>query len=137
MKEQFTHHDVLIFVMVMASAVDNAMSDRELQRIGQMIDVMPVFEGFEKQNLIGVSKRCAEILGGPEGLDITLEIIRDTLPASLHDTAYALAVELTAVDLVVNPEEIRLLQLLRDRLRLDKLTCAAIERSAIARYRRA
>jgi hypothetical protein len=32
---------------------------------------------------------------------------------------------------------LRLLSLLRDRFGLDKLTCAAIERSAIARYRKA
>ncbi|MCL6705632.1 tellurite resistance TerB family protein [Pseudomonas sp. R2.Fl] len=137
MKEQFTHHDALIFVMVMASAVDRAMPDRELSRIGQLIDVLPVFDGFEKDGLISVSQRCAEILDGPEGLDIALEIVRDALPARLYDTAYALAVEVAAVDLAVNPEEVRLLQLLRDRLGLDKLTCAAIERSAIARYRKA
>ncbi|MBR0557215.1 tellurite resistance TerB family protein [Ciceribacter sp. L1K23] len=137
MKEQFTHHDALIFAMVMISAVDSAMPDRELQRIGQLIDVLPVFEGYDKENLILVSQRCAEILGGPEGLDIALEIIRDALPPRLYDTAYAVAVEVAAVDLSVNQAEIRLLQLLRDRLGLDKLTCAALERSAIARYRKA
>lgn len=137
MREQITHHDALIFIMVMASAVDRAMPDRELARIGQLIDSLPVFAGFEKDNLISVSRRCAEILEGPEGLDIALEVVRDALPSRLNDTAYALAVEVAAVDLAVNPEEVRLLQLLRDRLDLDKLTCAAIERSAIARYRKA
>jgi len=130
-----TQPDALIYVMVMASAVDNAMSDRELVRIGQLLEVLPVFAEFDKDELLGVSKRCADLLGGPEGLDIVLEIVRDTLPPRLYDTAYALAVEIMAVDLFVKPEEIRLLQLLRDRLALDKLTCAAIERSAIARYR--
>ena len=128
-------HDALIFSMVMASAVDNAMNDRELIRIGQLIDALPVFADFDKANVISVSKRCATLLSGPEGLDIALETIRDTLPPLLYDTAYALAVEIIAIDLTINPEEIRLLQLLRDRLGLDKLTCAAIERSAIARYR--
>ena len=36
----------------------------------------------------------------------------------------------------IRNEEIRLLQLLRDRLGLDKLACAAIERGAIARFRK-
>lgn len=136
MSSPLTHQDALIFTMVMASAVDNQMNDKELVRIGQLLDVLPIFEGFDKDKLIPVSKRCADILAGPEGLDIALEIIRDTLPQSHYDTAYALAVEIAAVDLNILPEEIRLLQLLRDRLQLDKLTCAAIERSAIARYRR-
>ena len=39
-----TPHDALIFVMVMASAVDNSMNDRELRRIGQLIDILPIFE---------------------------------------------------------------------------------------------
>lgn len=129
-------HDALIYVMVMASAVDSSMSDDELARIGQLLKALPVFEGFDEDRLIDVSQACAELVSGPEGLDIALETIRDTLPPRLYDMAYALAVEVMAVDEAVLPEEIRLLQLLRDRLSLDKLTCAAIERSAIARYRR-
>ena len=130
-----TPQDALIFVMVMASAVDNSMNDEELRRIGQLIDLLPIFEGFDKESLIDVSKRCADILAGPEGLDIALEVIRDAVPPRFYDTAYALAIEVMAVDLAVKPEEIRLLQLLRDRLKLDKLTCAALEQSALARYR--
>lgn len=130
-----TPQDALIFVMVMASAVDNSMNDEELRRIGQLIDLLPIFEGFDKESLIDVSKRCADILAGPEGLDIALEVIRDAVPPRFYDTAYALAIEVMAVDLAVKPEEIRLLQLLRDRLKLDKLICAALEQSAIARYR--
>ena len=60
---------------------------------------------------------------------------RNKLPEGLYDTAYSLAVEVAAADLHVEQEELRLLQILRDRLGLDKLTCAAIERGAMARYR--
>ncbi len=129
------HYDALIYVMVMASAVDSAMSDGELARIGHITRSLPVFNGFDEDRITDVAHACAEILSGDEGMDIALEIIRDTLPARLYDTAYALAVEIMAVDQAIRPEEIRLLQLLRDRLNLDKLTCAAIERGAIARYR--
>ncbi|MGG7517385.1 tellurite resistance TerB family protein [Allorhizobium undicola] len=137
MSSPVTIHDALIFTMVMASAVDSAMHDEELRRIGDLVAQTPVFAGFDHEGLMSASKRCAAILSEAEGLDIMLETIRDALPERLYDTAYALAVEVTAVDHAVRPEEIRLLQLLRDRLSLDKLTCAAIERSAIARYRRA
>lgn len=135
MKSPMTPHDALIYVMVMASAVDSAMSDRELGRIGQLIRSLPAFEGFDEERLIAVTQNCADLLSGPEGMDITLETIRDALPPRLYDTAYALAVDVMSADLSVRPEEIRLLQLLRDRLRLDKLTCAALERGAIARNR--
>ncbi|TPW30987.1 Tellurite resistance protein TerB [Martelella alba] len=129
------HYDALIYVMVMASAVDNGMSDSELRRIGLVTRSLPIFEGFDEERITDVAHACAEILAGPEGMEIALEIIKDVLPARLYDTAYALAVEIMAADQKVRPEEIRLLQLFRDRFGLDKLTCAALERGAIARYR--
>jgi hypothetical protein len=63
-----------------------------------------------------------------------LELIASALPKKLYETAYALAVEVAAADLKVPDEEIRLLELLRDALNLDKLVTAAIERSARARH---
>ena len=63
-----------------------------------------------------------------------LALIADCLPDKLYETAYALGVEVAAVDLSVEQEELRFLQLLRDRLKLDKLTIAAIERGARARH---
>ncbi|MGV0878475.1 tellurite resistance TerB family protein [Martelella sp. FLE1502] len=134
-RSELTHYDALIYVMVMASAVDSAMSDTEMARIGHITRSLPVFDGFDENDLTRIAHDCAGIVSGPEGMDIALEIIRDTLPKRLYDTAYALAVEIMSVDQVIRAEEIRLLQLLRDRLHLDKLTCAAIERGAIARYR--
>lgn len=137
MNKPLSAHEALIYVMVLASAVDRTMNDRELSRIGELIHALPVFKGFDDEALIAVSRDCAKLLAGTEGLDIVLETVRDTLPARLYDTAYALAVEVASADLSVKAEELRLLSLLRDRLGLDKLTCAAIERSAIARYRKA
>ncbi|ASW05480.1 MULTISPECIES: tellurite resistance TerB family protein [Rhizobium] len=137
MNKPLSAHEALIYVMVLASAVDRTMNDRELSRIGELIHALPVFKGFDDEKLISVSRDCAKLLASNEGLDIVLETVRDTLPARLYDTAYALAVEVASADLSVKAEELRLLSLLRDRLGLDKLTCAAIERSAIARYRKA
>ncbi|MBM7044543.1 MULTISPECIES: tellurite resistance TerB family protein [Rhizobium] len=137
MNKPLSAHEALIYVMVLASAVDRTMNDRELSRIGELIHALPVFKGFDDETLISVSRDCAKLLANNEGLDIVLETVRDTLPVRLYDTAYALAVEVASADLSVKAEELRLLSLLRDRLSLDKLTCAAIERSAIARYRKA
>ncbi len=136
MLDTLSHHEALVYVMVMMSAVDKAMSEQELERIGTLSRFLPVFEDFDDERLVDVARDCSAQLSGPEGLDIVLEIIREALPARLYDTAYALAVELAAADLAIRSEEIRLLQMLRDRLGLDKLTCAAIERGAMARFRR-
>ncbi|MBW3097467.1 tellurite resistance TerB family protein [Pseudohoeflea coraliihabitans] len=137
MSKQVTPQEALIYLMVMMSAVDTAMNDAEMARIGRLVQFLPVFKGFDENRLVDVCRDCARLLEGPEGLDIVLEVIRDTVPHRLIDTAYALAVEIAAADYNIQQEEIRLLQLLRDRLGLDKLTCAAIERGAMARFRHA
>lgn len=137
MSKPVSSQQSLIYLMVMMSAVDTAMSDAEMARIGRLVQFLPVFAGFDDDLLVDVCRDCAELLKGPEGLDIVLEVIRDSIPPRLYDTAYALAVEIASADYNIQQEEIRLLQLLRDRLGLDKLTCAAIERGAIARFRKA
>jgi tellurite resistance protein len=137
MVKKVTVHAALIYVMVMVSAADGRMPDQELQGIGRLARFLPVFQGFDQEQLIDVSRDIQSILAGPEGLEIALETIKDALPHRLYDTAYALAVEVATADLWLDQTEIRFLQLLRARLDIDKLTAAAIERSAIARFRRA
>ncbi|MBP2235752.1 tellurite resistance protein [Sinorhizobium kostiense] len=136
MSSSLSQQEALVYVMVMMSAVDRHMTDDEFARIGTLVRFLPSFEGFDENRLIQIGRDCAAELAAPEGLDVTLELVREALPQRLHDTAYALAVEIAAADQRIRNEEIRLLQLLRDRFGLDKLTCAAIERGAIARFRK-
>lgn len=112
------------------------MTDDEFARIGVLVRFLPSFDGFDEDHLIHIGRDCAAQLAAPEGLDVALEMVREALPKRLYETAYALAVEIAAADQRIRDEEIRLLQLLRDRFGLDKLTCAAIERGAIARFRK-
>ncbi|WP_103221605.1 tellurite resistance TerB family protein [Roseibium marinum] len=121
--------------MVIVSASDNSMTDKELATIGDMIKMLPVFKDYDANSIIPAAQRCGDILQEENGLSLVLELVGDILPVKLYDTAYALAVEVAAADLEVHQEELRILQLLRDRFRFDKLTVAAIERGAIARYR--
>jgi tellurite resistance protein len=126
--------DVLIYAMVTISAVDRVISDAELAKIGNVVTQLPVFASYDRENLVKTAEACGNILGDEDGLDTVLSLIESTLPEKLHETAYALAVEVAAVDRIVRNEEIRFLELLRDKLRLDKLTIAAIERGARARH---
>lgn len=125
--------EALIYVMVIMAAVDRELSDNELKRIGSLVQHLPIFRGFDAERLVPVAQECAALLERENGLDAVLGTIRNTLPVHLRETAYALAVEIAAVDLSVAQEELRLLQILRDRLDLDTLVCAAIERGARAR----
>lgn len=135
MTSPVTPHDALIYVMVTMSAVDSTMTDTELKKIGDIVQTLPVFEGYDRETLIATSRAASKILSDEDGLDTLLGIVAEALPRKFHDTAYALAVEVAAVDLSVAQEELRFLQILRDGLNLDKLTVAALERSATARYR--
>ncbi len=127
-------HEALIYAMVTMSAVDRKMTDIELQRISGIVKHVPVFMDYDHEDLVRAAQACGDLLGEDAGLDTVLDIIADSLPQKLYETAYALAVEVAAADLKVPDEEVRLLELLRDALRLDKLVCAAIERSARARH---
>lgn len=128
--------DALIHLMIVAASSDSAMSERELKRMTALIERLPVFDGFDLGRLEDVANDCADILNGPNGLDRVVEQAVAALPAKLQDTAYALAVEVTAVDLHLEQEELRFLEMLRDYLSLDRLTTAAIEVAARARHRR-
>ena len=135
MTSPISHHEALLYVMVTMSAVDRQMTDDELRRIGQIVQTMPVFRDFDEEHVIMVAESCGGYLAQEDGLRTVLDMVADALPPKLYETAYACAVEIAAADLHVEQEELRLLQMLRDRLDLDKLTVAAIERGARARHR--
>jgi len=122
--------------MVTMAGVDRAISDLELGRIGRIVQTLPAFKDFDPERLVHVAQECGEILSADGGLDAILGLIKQDLPAPLHECAYALAVEVAAVDLAVQATEIRFLAMLRDTFGLDKLTTAAIERGAQARLAR-
>jgi tellurite resistance protein len=129
-----SHHQALIYAMVTMSAVDARITDRELRRIGQIVQTLPVFRDFDPERLTGVAQECGEMLQVEDGLEAVLGLIAEALPGRLRETAYALAVEVAVADLHIWREEIRFLARLRDTLGLDKLVTAALERSALARY---
>lgn len=129
-------HQALIYVMVTMSGVDGHIGNSELRRIGRIVKRLPVFDEFNLERLTPVAQECAAILQQEKGgLAAVLGLVKAALPAQLRDTAYALAAEVAAADLVVGREEMRFLAMLRDALGLDKLVTAALERGVIARHR--
>lgn len=137
MENTVSLHQALIYTMVTITAVDAKVGDTELTRIGRLVQTLPVFKNFDPERLTHITQECAEILQVEGGLDAVLALIGQAVPASLAETAYALAVEIAVADLNIAREEIRFLARLRDALALDKLVTSAIERSATARYQSA
>lgn len=128
------HQRALIYTMVLVSAADADMTDAELHTIGEIVRLLPVFRGFDRERLPAVAGECTALLGHGDGLEDTLQIIRDSLPVKLRETAYAVACDVAAADGHTTQEELRLLELIRYRLDVDRLSAAAIERGARARH---
>lgn len=124
----------LIYTMVIASAVDADMADDELLRIGQLVERMPVFRDYEPDDLTRDAEACAKLLGGENGPDATIAVIRDALPVKLRETAYAFACEIVAADGHASQDELQLLEVLSYDLDIDPLAAAAIQRGARARH---
>lgn len=130
------HHSALIYTMVLVSAADSDMTDSELLRMGQILTSLPVFDDYDNKTLTDITAECAGLLSADDGLDTVIDIIRDALPRKLRETAYAIACDVAAADGKASQEELRLLELLRHRLDVDRLVAAGIERGARARHAR-
>ena len=128
------HHRALIYTMVIVSAADSDMPDAEVRIIGDIVEDLPVFRDFDRGELPLVLNDCTDLIGREDGLEETLEAIKAALPAKLRETAYAIACDLVAADGEATQEELRVLELIRHRLNIDRLIAAAIERAARARF---
>lgn len=130
-----TAHEALIYLMVVTSASDRDMTDVELARIGDVVQTWPIFQDFNAEKLVKIAQDCQKILHQEGGLQKVIALAQGAVPLHLHETAYAAAFEVAAVDLEMRMEELRVLQLLRSELAVDPLTVAAIERANKARHR--
>jgi uncharacterized membrane protein YebE (DUF533 family) len=132
-----TSHEALIHVMVIAASADAKVSDRELEIISRLVTRSPVFDTFERTLLGQVAAQAIDLIKDSSNLEKVLGMVLEAIPPRLHDTAYALAGEVASVDLRLEQEELRFLEMIRDGLNLDGLIASAIEASARARLRRA
>lgn len=130
-----TAHEGLIYLMVITSASDRDMTDPELGRIGEVVRSWPIFQDFDRSRLVEVAQDCQKLLAGAFDMEDVMRMARDAIPSHLHDTAYAAAFEVAAVDMEMRMEELRVLQLLRKHLEIDEPTIGAIERAGKARHR--
>jgi tellurite resistance protein len=126
--------DALIHIMVVTASSDEGISDTELNAIEELVLRSPVFEGFDIGRLVEVANEAVDATN-KDGLDGVLDMAIAAIPKRLQDTAYALAVEVAVIDVQLPQEELRLLEMVRDRLAIDSLVTAAIEASARARMR--
>ena len=129
-----SHHTALIYTMVLVSAADGDMTNAEMATIGEIVRTLPAFKDHDESRLTVTAEDCATLLATDGGLDAVLGIIAESVPVKLRETAYALACDVAAADLHAEEEELRVLEILRHRLDIDRLAAAAIERGVRARH---
>jgi len=132
--EALSPQDALIAVMIAVSAVDQNMTDSELASITGIIDILPVVDNYDRGRTGTVSSMVADLFEEEDGLDALIGLVERALPDHLRETAYALACDVAAADKRVNMYELRVLEMLRDDLRVGRLAAAAIERGDRARH---
>lgn len=135
MTAMLDRHAALIYTMVLVSIAEGQMSDSELNTMGRLVNTLPAFDDFDRQRINAIGEECSALLAREDGLDIAVERIAEALPPALRETAYALACDVVAADGEASQDELRLLEMLRHRLEIERLVAAAIERGAQARHR--
>ena len=132
--EALSPQDALVAVMIAVSAADQDMTDAELTTITGIVDLLPVFRGYDVDRPARISEMVADLFEEDDGIDALVGLVCDALPDNLRETAYALACDVAAADGRVKMTELRMLEILRHDLRVGRLAAAAIERGARARH---
>lgn len=130
------HQAALVYTMVLVAAADGDLNDAEMAQMGNLVQTLPCFKGFNSDDLTYAMEECVQFLAEEEdqGLEKALEKVRNALPARLRETAYLIACEVAACDRLLVQEELRLLEMIRHTLDIDRLHSAAIERGIRARF---
>ena len=134
MPASFSPQDALVAVMITTSASDESVTNPELLWIMRIVESLPIFESYDRSRIAGVSRVVFDLLEEEDGLDALFGLVRDAMPESLFETAYALACDVVAADGKAASPELRLLEEIRHEFNIDRLHAAAIERGARARF---
>jgi len=125
----------LVYTMVTVAASDEEMSESELTRMTGLVGYLPAFRNYNIERLRGDTETCIDLLQSEEGLDAVFGLVDEAIPDTHHDLVYAVACEVAASDSMLSQEELRLLEMIRHYLDIDRLTAAAIERGIASRQK--
>lgn len=134
MAPRLSPSEALIYAMVTTAAVDRKITEEELDRIGTIIKELPAFRGHDRDWLIEEAQACGALLRKPGGVETVLDFIVEAIPPHYSETAYVLAAEVAATDLKIHGNEAQFLDLLVERLKLNKLVRISLDSAVRARH---
>jgi hypothetical protein len=128
--------EALVLTMVLVSAADGGITDREIGVMSGLVQTLPAFHEFTTEELADATERAAELLNDDDGLAHAARLMREALTPKLRETAYALSCEIVAGGEGNRRQSMEMLDFVRAELGLDMLITTAIERGVRARYQR-
>ncbi|MEL6506709.1 MAG: tellurite resistance TerB family protein, partial [Pseudomonadota bacterium] len=63
-----TAQEAIIYLMVMTSAADGAISSEELRTIGRVVRSFPLFDSNDEQTLVETAEACGKLMASEDGL---------------------------------------------------------------------
>lgn len=131
----FSPCDALVALMVGVSASDQNMRTAELVAIERTVNHTPIFAEYDIDRIRAVSQTVITLFEEEDGLDALFGLVKDALPISLYETAYALCCDVAAADGRLGVIEAEMLAEIRHQLEISRLASTAIEFSTRARHR--
>jgi tellurite resistance protein len=126
--------EALVCTMVLVAATGGGLSDREIGVMSGLVQTLPAFRDFSTERLRTATEAVVGLLDEEDGLAHAAKLIGAALEPRLRETAYALACDVAAADRFAEQDCLRMLEFIRNELRVDPLVAAAIERGARARH---
>lgn len=129
-----TPQEAVIYLMVMTSASDGVISETELRTIGRVVRSFPMFNPVDEEKLVDTAEACGKLMSSDGGLHKVLAAAQRAVPAHLSETAYAAVVDVVTADEILDLTEIRVMELIREHLKITDDGAQAIEHAARARH---
>lgn len=129
-----TPQEAVIYLMVMTSASDGKITDTELRTIGRVVRSFPLFSEEDEATLVATAEACGNLMASEGGLHKVIDSAAAALPKHLAETAYAAVIDVVTADENLAMTEIRVLELIRDALKVPDEGAQAIEHAARARH---
>lgn len=120
--------------MIAVSMSDANMRTAELVKIQQIVNHLPIFGDYDVNRIPDIAHSVASFFEEEDGLESLFSLVREQLPETHFETAYALACDVGVADNFLAQAELRMLEEIRYELNIDRLAAAAIERGARARH---
>lgn len=124
---KLSKEEAFVGIILSSVAVDEVINQEELFLVSHTLARMPAFRRFHPQQILNMMNNFLQIIRR-EGVGNIVNAAKSTLNKDMKETAFAVAVDITLADGIVEAKEKEFLETLQKALGLsDELTTKIIE----------